>query len=141
MNRLKRCAALLVAMLGGSGASAHHSAAVQYDVDKTISLAGVVKEFRFINPHSIVRVAVTDDKGVEVVWSAEWVPTTILRRMGLKPDAVKAGERVTIRGNPARDGAHDLLLQQLTFADGRVLGMAGAGPAASNTQGGKSRTE
>src|SRR5262245_19915489 len=107
---------------------AHHSAAAQYDVKKTISLKGVVREFRFVNPHSVVRLAVIDDKGAEVVWSAEWAPTTILRRYGMKPDALRAGDKVTIVGNPARDGSADLLINSITFEDGRRLGVGGATP-------------
>jgi hypothetical protein len=61
------------------------------------------------------------------VWSVEWAPTTILRRLGVKPDSIKAGDQVTASGNPARDGARDLLMQRLTFADGRPP-IGGGGP-------------
>jgi hypothetical protein len=109
---------------------AHHSAAAQYEVQKTISLKGVVREFRFVNPHSVVRLAVTSEKGDEVVWSAEWAPTTILRRFGMKADALKAGDKVTIVGNPARDGSADLLINTITFEDGHRLTIGGASGSA-----------
>lgn len=120
---------LAIAMgLASAPGAAHHSAAAQYDVNRTISLNGVVREFRFVNPHSVVRLLVSDDTGKEVVWSAEWAPTTILRRFGMKPDAIRTGDHVTIVGNPARDGSADLLVSTITFADGRRLGV-GPGPA------------
>ena len=123
---LLACATWLISAIAG----AHHSAAAQYQVDKTISISGVVREFRFVNPHAVIRLAVDDGKGGEVVWSAEWAPTVILRRMGLKADAIRAGDRVTIQGSPARDGSLNLLTSAITFADGRRLGFGGGGPTA-----------
>ena len=108
-------------------AGAHHSAAAHYEVDKTMSISGVVTEFRYTNPHAVVRVAVKNAQGGEDVWSVEWAPTTILRRLGVKPDSIKTGDQVTASGNPARDGARDLLMQRLTFADGRPP-IGGGGP-------------
>ena len=108
-------------------AAAHHSAAAHYEVEKTTSISGVVTEFRYTNPHAVVRVAVKTAQGGEEVWSVEWAPTTILRRLGVKPDSIKAGDQVTASGNPARDGARDLLMQRLTFADGRPP-IGGGGP-------------
>jgi hypothetical protein len=113
-------------------ASAHHSAAAQYEVNRTISLSGVVEEFRFVNPHAVIRLAVDDSKGGKVVWSAEWAPTSILRRLGLKGDALRAGDRVTIEGNPAKDGTNNLLTETITFADGRRLGFGGSGPTGAD---------
>jgi hypothetical protein len=123
------CATWLMTSLAG----AHHSAAAQYRVDETISISGVVREFRFVNPHAVIRLAVNDGQGGEVVWSAEWAPTSILRRMGLKADAIRAGDQVTIQGNPARDGSLNLLTARITFSDGRRLGFGGDGPATPAT--------
>ncbi len=108
-------------------AAGHHSAAAHYEIDKTASISGIVKEFRYTNPHAVVRVAVKNVQGGEDVWSVEWAPTTILRRLAVKPDSIKAGDQVTASGNPARDGARDLLMQRLTFADGRPP-IGGGGP-------------
>jgi hypothetical protein len=116
-----------VGALASAPLVAHHSAAAHYDVDKTTSVSGVVKEFRYSNPHAVVRVAVKNAQGGEDVWSVEWAPTTILRRLGVRPDSIKSGDRVTASGNPARDGSHDLLMQRLTFADGRPP-IGGGGP-------------
>jgi hypothetical protein len=113
---------------------AHHSAAAHYDVEKMATIAGVVREFRFTNPHSVVRIAVRNAQGAEDVWSVEWAPTTILRRIGVKADAIRPGDEVTAMGNPARDGSRDLLMQRLTFADGRPPLGGGAGPAEPDGQ-------
>lgn len=115
--------------------AAHHSAAAHYEVEKTTSISGVVKEFRYTNPHAVVRVAVANAQGGEDVWSVEWAPTTILRRLGVRPDSIKPGDEVTARGNPARDGSHDMLMQRLTFADGRPP-IGGGGPGIPGGDGG-----
>lgn len=112
--------------------AAHHSAAAHYDVARIVAVTGVVREFRFTNPHSVVRLAVRNEQGAEEIWSVEWAPTSILRRLGVTPDVIRAGDQVTASGNPARDGSRDLLMQRLTFADGRPPIGGGAGPGQNN---------
>jgi hypothetical protein len=126
MFRSLVCPLAVACMVASVPVLSHHSAAAQYDVARTITLQGVVREFRFVNPHSVVRLAVTDAQSKETVWSCEWAPTTILRRYGMKPNALVANDRITIVGNPARDGSADLLINSITFADGRRLGIAGS---------------
>jgi hypothetical protein len=125
--RTKTFALLAIGALVSLQARAHHSAAAHYEVEKTTSISGVVTEFRYTNPHAVVRIAVKNAQGGDDIWSVEWAPTTILRRLGVKPDSIKAGDQVTASGNPARDGARDLLMQRLVFADGRPP-IGGGGP-------------
>ena len=127
MPRINFGALAALAGIASTPVDAHHSAAANYLVDQTITISGAVSDFRFVNPHAVVRLTVEDDKGGVVVWSAEWAPTSALRRMGLKPDALKSGDKVTIVGSPARDGSHDLLTRRITFSDGRQLGGGGGG--------------
>jgi hypothetical protein len=44
-------------------AMAHHSFAV-FDTDHPIEISGTVKEFRFVNPHSVLVVVVKGQDGV-----------------------------------------------------------------------------
>ena len=127
---MRKGTCVLVAIAGtvSTPITAHHSAAAHYDVATTASISGIVQEFRYTNPHAVVRVAVPKEQGAEEIWSVEWAPTTILRRLGVNPDTIKAGDRVTATGNPARDGSHDMLMQRLTFADGRPPIGGGGGP-------------
>ena len=126
MFRTFVCAIAVATTVASVPVLAHHSAAAQYDVTRTITLKGIVREFRFVNPHSVVRLAVTDAQNKETVWSCEWAPTTILRRYGMKPSALMVNTRITIVGNPARDGSADLLINSITFEDGRRLGIGGS---------------
>jgi hypothetical protein len=124
---------LATALLFAAAARAHHSAAVHFVTDETVSVSGAVEEFRIQNPHSVVFVRVTDEPGVEAVWVAEWAPASVLRRIGMQGNSIKPGDRVTIAGSPARDGSKTLLLRMMTFADGRppIGGGSGVAPAES----------
>jgi hypothetical protein len=52
-------------------AIAHHSFAM-FDDTKTVTLQGTVKEFEWVNPHSWLRVTVSDEKtGKPAVWALE----------------------------------------------------------------------
>jgi len=81
---------------------AHHSFSATYDTSKTTSIEGTVVQFLLRNPHSFLHVAVTKD-GKEQVWNVEWAAAGQLG--GTIATSIKAGDPVTVTGNPARDPA------------------------------------
>ncbi len=116
-------AALGVAILAGSGlASAHHSFAVFFQTNKSISVTGVVTAVEFSNPHGLIHLNVTKPDGTLETWTAETNSPSILVRRGWSKDTLKLGEKVTIRGWPARDGARYVRMQNAYRADGRMIG-------------------
>ena len=102
-------------------ADAHHSGAM-FDRSKTLSLKGVVKDYQFANPHSWIDLAVKDADGKTTTWAIEAQTPTYMRRIGLPPSLLKAGDEVTIRTHPLRDGRTGGSFVDLTTADGKVLG-------------------
>jgi len=54
---------LLLGILTGGAAYAHHSFAATYFVDKEITIEGDITSFLYRNPHSFIKVAAPDDKG------------------------------------------------------------------------------
>src|SRR5690242_19535046 len=83
-------------------AAAHHSFAVFFDTDsKLVKVTGVVREFRFSNPHGVVALDVRQG-GKTVVWRAETNSPSILRRRGWNQQSIHVGETITIEGWPAR---------------------------------------
>jgi hypothetical protein len=121
-NRVTRCftAALLLAVT--ASALAHHSFAVFFDPDKSVSVTGVVEEFQFRNPHGLIRLSVKQPDGSVQTWKAETNSPSILERRGWTRDILKVGETVTIEGWPSRDGAHYLRVRAVRRADGAMVG-------------------
>jgi hypothetical protein len=104
-------------------AMAHHSFAVFFDPQKTVTVTGKVTEFQFRNPHGEITLEVKADKGGSEVWQIETNSPGVLRRRGWSQNSLKAGETVTIEGWASRDGKHYLRLLKATRADGTVIGV------------------
>jgi len=115
-------------MAGCTVALAHHSFAVHYVGEETVTVSGTVKEFRFRNPHGMIVLDVAADDGSTVEWKIETNSPNILRRRGWSPQSIAAGETVTIEGFPARDGSNSMRVYRVAFPDGREL--IGQRPAA-----------
>jgi hypothetical protein len=114
----------LVLTLAARIATAHHSFAVFFDTDNQLrKVTGVVKEFRFTNPHGIVTLAVSEG-GHQVIWRAETNSPSILRRRGWSADSLQVGEKITVEGWLARDGSKYLRLRSATRANGEPVGKA-----------------
>ena len=116
----------LAILLCGRPILAHHSFA-PFDMTKTITLAGVVKEFQWLNPHSWIQMTVTDTSGNAVEWRIETSSPSSLSRQGWKPKTLKPGDQVTITAHPLRDGRTGGSLITVTLADGTRIGGSPAG--------------
>ena len=103
-----------------SRADAHHSLPAHYISEQLITVTGVVDEFRYQNPHAVIFIVVVDEVGAESLWTVEWAGSGALRRLGVLPDAIQAGDRVHILGHPARDGSAGMALNTISFEDGRA---------------------
>jgi len=101
---------------------AHHSIPAYYDESKTISVVGVVKQVRIMNPHSSILVEGGPASGPKGVWLAVMASGSALARNGWTNDTIKAGSTVTIEGNPARAaGAKGIIVKSVIMADGRTI--------------------
>ena len=102
-------------------ALAHHSPAA-FEAQKTVTLKGTIKEFRWQNPHTWIEVMVPDEKGQEVLWAVELTSPTYLIRAGWKSNTLKPGDKVTVVGRPLKSGeAGSAIFTSVTLADGRTL--------------------
>jgi hypothetical protein len=109
---------LLVALAAGAllaaRASAHHSFAATYIVDKEIKVEGKLTEFMYRNPHSFVKLEGPDHSGEMQTWTVEWGGGAQLSRDGVSRDTLKAGDHVIVTGNPGRDATeHRLRLHSI----------------------------
>jgi hydrogenase maturation factor len=89
----------------GAGVYAHHSFAVDYFEDQTVSIEGEVEEFQLKNPHSFLYVKVKDERGELQTYAAEWGGLTRLERRGVTADTLKPGDYVIVTGSPGRRAA------------------------------------
>jgi hypothetical protein len=103
---------------------AHHGAGV-FEPEKQVTIAGTVTQFQFVNPHVLVYVNVKGDDGKEVTWGGELTSPNRLARM---EGAVKwhksiltPGDRITMTGHPARNGAPAMNITKIVDGEGTVL--------------------
>jgi hypothetical protein len=111
----------LAILLSGTPIFGHHSFAA-FDMSKTITLTGVVKEFQWLNPHSWIQMTVKDAAGNTAEWSIETGSPSSLVRQGWKPKMLKPGDPITITTHPLRDGQLGGSLVSVIFPDGTKFG-------------------
>jgi hypothetical protein len=112
---------LCVFLLIGTSAFAHHGGAA-YDRSKVTTLKGKVTDFKFINPHVLLYLDVTDDKGNVAHWACESPDDpAMLERQGWTHSLIKVGDELTVVGFPAKSGTTVMSLQKVILADGREL--------------------
>jgi hypothetical protein len=118
--------ALLI--LGAGAAFAHHSAPVFYKIDERITVSGTVTEFRFANPHAILKFDVVAANGEKQLWTAETTSPSILRRRGWSQESFAPGDKVKLEGMPSQDGSYLMRITRAFREDGTEIGI----PAGTN---------
>src|SRR5262249_23261287 len=76
---------------------AHHSIAGVYDSSRQVTIEGVVKEFRFVNPHPFVLVDVKQNGGRQV-WKLEMDNRSELVDAGMTDQTLMRGDRIVVTG-------------------------------------------
>jgi hypothetical protein len=118
-----RIGVVTAALLAATAAAAHHSAALFYNLDGRTEVSGTVTEFRFANPHAIVKLDVIGEDGDVQHWTAETTSPSILRRRGWSKTSFKAGDKIRLEGLPSVDGTYLLRITRAFQADGTEIGV------------------
>ena len=105
--------------LGQNSVLAHHGTSA-YST-QVVTMKGTVTSFEFMNPHTEIRVDVTDASGHRVSWLCEAGSLNFLVRRGWSKNSMKPGDVVTIMGNPQRTGAPNLRLTKVVLPNGKEL--------------------
>jgi hypothetical protein len=97
-----------------------------YDTTKTVSVTGAVTKWQLINPHAGLWIEVKTSSGAIEVWSGEFGGVLDLyRSLKWNKETFKPGDRVTLTGNPARNGSTALLARKVVLSDGKEVDLEG----------------
>jgi hypothetical protein len=124
MLRIGRCGQVLAAVWGltvgiVSPTYGHHSFAV-YDFAQQIPFVGEIATLSFKNPHiSMTLTRTLEDGTTETINFVEGAPANMAVRLGLKPDMIKPGTRITAIGSPRKDNPSAFFLRKVVLEDGR----------------------
>lgn len=117
-------AALLFLLTGlmTAPAFAHHARS-GYDLSKTVTLKATVTKVEWTNPHALIYFDVTDGSGRLQNWHAITGGPSRMSRYGWTSDTLKAGDQITITGNPTKEGTAEIWLTRILLPDGREVVM------------------
>jgi hypothetical protein len=122
---IMKLAALMVsgALVATGGATmAHHSFAM-FDQENPTELEGVVREFKYTNPHSYLLLEVKGSDGSSVVWNLEGQAPSLLTRDGWSSQTLKSGDELKLTIEPLHSGAPGgrWFIEKTKFKDGRPI--------------------
>jgi hypothetical protein len=127
---LVRTACILVLSCAATVAIAHHNGNLYFDGEKTIEFENAtVVSMVMVNPHARLEFTIENENGETEEWSAETQSQNALRRKGIHPGLVKAGDVVTVIGNPSRKGTAYIRMRHLILPNGDTVTFYGSGPA------------
>jgi len=103
-------------------ALAHHSFSSEYDDKKLLKFENViVTKVEWTNPHARFYVDVKDEKGNVINWNFELASPNVLKRNGWSKSTLKEGDKISVLGAAAKDGAHLGHAQTVTLSDGKRI--------------------
>src|SRR5215510_14851433 len=110
--------AVALSLATASAGLSHHAFSPVYDDQRQITVTGVVTQFKFVNPHAMMFMDVTDGAGKITKWTVEFSGRLNLSNVGWTEQSIKSGERVTVTGNPTHTGSDRMFFRKLVRADG-----------------------
>ena len=113
-SRLVLLGVAILLTFGSSQVFAHHAATATYLHGKSVTIEGTLKEFAWRNPHSFLKVEVTDDKGETQMWMIEGAAPNVLSQGGMSSNSLRPGDHVIVSGQPGRVAEdHRMLLEKI----------------------------
>src|SRR5215469_9032505 len=105
--RLTRYVLFLAAGVLAWPALGHHALATEYDLNRSVTVAGTVTKVEWTNPHARLYLNTYGSNGGDVMhWELEMASPNLLVLNGLKIDNLRPGDQVTVNANPARNGSN-----------------------------------
>lgn len=120
---LSLTAALGILLFAARPSPAHHSRAM-FDIAKNVTFTGVVKEYRWQNPHSHIVITVgarANDSSTVGTWDIEASSINVMVGEGWSRTTYKPGDPITVVGHPMKNGSKGALLFYAIKRDGTRL--------------------
>ena len=92
-----------------------------FDMQRLISLTGVVTKVEWTNPHTYMYLNVKNAQGQIEEWAIEFNSPHFLKHNGWTSTTVSAGDTITCTGAPARDGARVMHSMAVELSGGLKL--------------------
>ena len=119
--------AVAAAVMVAGGASAHHSTAM-FDMQKSVTLNGTIKEFQWTNPHTWIVFDVTNASGGVDEYGIEGMSPNYLARNGWDKHTLSSGDKVELVLHPLKDGRKGGFNVSVKKPDGTVMWNLPHGP-------------
>ena len=103
-------------LLTAASASAHHSFAAEFDINRPVKLTGTVTKLEWTNPHAWVFIDAKDDEGNAQSWAIELVGINDLLRLGWGRNRVKTGDVINVDGFGAKNGTNTVNAASVSLA-------------------------
>jgi hypothetical protein len=117
----------LVTTFHAMSASAHHGN-TEFDLRVLVRYEGTVLEQRWMNPHSVMKLATRSAAGEPITLEIEGGPPAVLRTGGVTAESIVAGDRVTAIVSPSRRFPDQTAYgHEIVKADGTVVPLTGRG--------------
>ena len=94
-------------------------------------VSGTLTKILFVNPHGSLTLTVKNPDGTTTDWVFTTGSATTLAQRGISkigPNALHAGDAITAKFIPARNGSPLGFLKSITTADGKVISISAGNP-------------
>ena len=96
---------MVTGFVATSGAAIGHHSLGMFDREHPIQLVGIVRDFKFANPHAFIVLEVVDNDARPVIWNLEGDSPNSLRWDGWSSQTLKPGDELQLTVEPLRSGA------------------------------------
>ena len=130
-KRTLGCVVVYGVLMASGVLQAHHSLAGVYDMKKESEVAGSVEKVQFVNPHGSLTLAVKNADGTSTNWVFTLGSATALAARGIGrtgENALHAGDMISVKFIPARNGSPLGFLRTVVMPDGRVIQISAGNP-------------
>lgn len=93
-------------------ASAHHSISRHYHRNQEVTIEGMLTNVTLRNPHSMLRMSVTNEAGDSEEWALELDDAGELSELGITSETLLVGDELVVFGYLARDGSNSMFIER-----------------------------